>query len=108
LLLPPSCEAATIPKTPILLQRKAIIRPLFYRGAASSVGSSATAAASQKARDELCNCEWHAPRGMLAARLVKGVGHLHAPEEEANHMSKCVLPFEKLESWAWLGSAAAT
>ena len=108
LLLPPSCEAATIPKTPTLLQRKAIVRPLFYRGAASSVGSSATAAASRKARDELCNCEWHAPRGMLAARLVKGVGHLHAPEEEANHMSKYVLPFEKLESWAWLGSAAAT
>ena len=45
---------------------------------------------------------------MLAARLVKGGGALHDPEEEANHMSKRLLPFEKLESWAWLGSAAAT
>lgn len=45
---------------------------------------------------------------MLAARLVKGGGALHDPEEEANHMSKRLLPFEKLESWAWLGSTAAT
>ena len=49
------------------------------------------------------NCEWHAPRGMLAARLVEGGGALHDPDEEANHMSKCLVPFEKLESWAWPG-----
>jgi hypothetical protein len=45
---------------------------------------------------------------MLAARLVKGGGALHDPDEEANHMSNPLEPFSKLESWAWLGSASCT
>lgn len=50
------------------------------------------------------NCEWHAPRGMLAARLVKGVGQCMIQMRKPI-TCQSALPFEKLESWAWLGSA---
>lgn len=65
----PAREPFTLP--PIVDCCKAITRPLSSRGAALPAGSSA----AHTSQNPHTNCEWHAPRGMAAARLVKAVGH---------------------------------
>lgn len=56
--------------------------------------------------------DWHAPRGMAAARLVKGVGRVQDGLAKRGSPSKpitckIVLPFWKSESWARRGQLVA-